>query len=125
MKTTRNLLMLVAVLFGLATIFAGSRVLLGADPGYIVCRPLLVFNTIMGVLYILAGIAALRSGKQALYAAAVIFTLNLIVLSFIYYLHTKGGPVALDSLRAMMLRTTVWLALFAGFGWLSYRNKKV
>lgn len=31
----------IAILFGIATIFAGGRVLLGADPGYVVFRPLL------------------------------------------------------------------------------------
>lgn len=31
----------IAVLFGARTVFAGGRVLLGADPGYEVFRPLL------------------------------------------------------------------------------------
>jgi hypothetical protein len=32
-------LALLAALFGLLTIFAGMRVLAGADPGYVVFRP--------------------------------------------------------------------------------------
>ena len=40
---------LVAVRFGVATVVAGSRVLLGADPGYAVFRPLLWCNAAMGV----------------------------------------------------------------------------
>ena len=123
MKITQNALALVAMLFGLVTIFAGSRVLLGSDPGYIVYRPLLVYNAVMGIVYVSAGIIAFRNIKQGMYAAAVIFALNLVVLSAIYYLYTKGSPIAVESLRAMTLRTVVWLALFAGFGWLSYRNK--
>ena len=115
-------LVLLAVLFGLATIFAGTRVLLGSDPGYIVYRPLLIYNAIMGIMYVSAGIIALRNVKQGMYAAAVIFILNLLVLSAIYYLYTGGSPIAIDSLRAMTLRTVVWLVLFAGFGWLSHRN---
>ncbi len=123
MKITQNALAFVAVLFGLVTIFAGTRVLLGSDPGYIVYRPLLIYNAVMGIVYVSAGIIALRNIKQGMYAAAIIFALNLVVLSAIYYLYTEGSPIAIDSLRAMTLRTVVWLALFAGFGWLSYRNK--
>jgi hypothetical protein len=48
----------VAVLFGLATVGAGVSVLAGRDPGYLVHRPLVVFNTVMGLLYIGAGILA-------------------------------------------------------------------
>ncbi|MDY0376777.1 MAG: hypothetical protein RBQ72_13750 [Desulfobacterium sp.] len=122
MKIMKKGLVLLAVLFGLATIFAGTRVLLGSDPGYIVYRPLLIYNAIMGIMYVSAGIIALRNVKQGMYAAAVIFILNLLVLSAIYYLYTGGSPIAIDSLRAMTLRTVVWLVLFVGFGWLSHRN---
>ncbi|MBL1143032.1 MAG: hypothetical protein HND53_13465 [Proteobacteria bacterium] len=122
MKSTQNALALVAVLFGLVTVFVGTRVLLGSDPGYIVYRPLLFYNTVMGIAYVSAGIIALRNVKQGMYIAAVIFSLNLIVLIAIYYLYTGGSPIAINSLRAMTLRTVVWLALFIGFRWLSYRN---
>ena len=125
MKITQSVLALVATLFGLVTIIAGTRVLLGSDPGYIVFRPLLIFNTVMGVVYVLAGVIAWRNLKQGMYMAAAIFVLNLVVLAAIYFLYTEGSSIAVDSLRAMSLRTTVWLALFAGLGWLSRRRKMV
>ena len=115
--------MLVAVLFGIATIFAGSRVLLGFDPGYIVYRPLLIFNTVMGIVYVAAGFLAWYNLKQGMYVAGAISFLNLVVLAAIYFLYAEGSPIAVDSLRAMTLRTVVWLALFVGFGWLSRRKK--
>lgn len=124
MKILHKLLVLVAVLFGLATIFASSRVFLGADPGYRVYQPLLIYNAVMGVVYVLAGITAWRNVKRGMYAALTVLMLNLLVLSVVYYLYTAEGPIALESLRAMIFRTTVWLVLFNGFGWLSYRNKK-
>ncbi|MCW8906740.1 MAG: hypothetical protein OQL28_05795 [Sedimenticola sp.] len=114
---------LIAVLFGLATLAAGTRVLLGSDPGYIVYRPLLIYNAGMGVVYVAAGIIAFRNVTLGMYAAAGIFSLNLVVLTAIYYLFTEGSPVAIDSLRAMTLRTLVWLTLFAGFGWLNHKNR--
>jgi hypothetical protein len=109
----------IAVLFGVATIFAGSRVLLGSDPGYEVFRPLLVYNTAMGVAYLAAGIAIWRSVDAGRYAAGVIFLLNLLVLVGIVVIYGSGGGVAVDSLRAMTLRTVVWLALFIAASWLA------
>lgn len=118
MKITQNILVTVAVLFGLLTIVAGTRVLLGSDPGYIVFRPLLIYNAAMGIVYVAAGIIAWRNIKQGMYVAAAIFVLNLIVLTAIFFLYTEGTSIAVDSLRAMSLRTVVWFALFAGFWWL-------
>ncbi|MHC4687304.1 MAG: hypothetical protein ACYTEW_23805 [Planctomycetota bacterium] len=123
MKIIQSVLALVAALFGLATIFAGTRVLLGSDPGYIVFRPLLIYNTAMGIVYVAAGIIAWRGLKQGMYMAATIFVLNLVVLVAIYFLYTEGNSIAVDSLRAMSLRTVVWLALFVGLRWLNRRNK--
>lgn len=124
MKTIRNTMVFIAVMFGLLTVFAGIRVSLGVDPGYIVYRPLLMYNVMMGFIYMLAGVIALRSLKQGMYASAAVFVLNLLVLTTIYYLKKQGSPIAAESLRAMVFRTAVWLILFAGFAWLHCRNKK-
>lgn len=118
MKITQKILITVAVTFGLLSIFAGTSVILGSNPGYTVFRPLLVYNAAMGVVYVIAGIAAWRNIKQGTYMAASIFVLNLIVLTVIYFLYIEGEAIAVDSLRAMSLRTVVWFALFAGFWWL-------
>lgn len=114
---------LVAALFGLVTIIAGGRVLSGGDPGYVVFLPLLVYNTAMGVAYVAAGAMAWRSAERGKYAAATIFILNLLVLGAIGYLYMTGGSVAMDSVRAMVLRTVVWLVLFLGLAWVSHRNQ--
>ena len=113
-----------AALFGLATIAAGARVLTGADPGYVVFRPLLLFNTAMGFAYIGAGVVAWRDLVRGRFAAAAIFGLNLGVLGAIGYLYSTGGAVAVDSLRAMTLRTGIWLALWLGLTWLSTRGAR-
>ena len=77
----------------------------------------------MGVVYVAAGTIAWRNIKQGLYWTAAIFILNLVVLTAIYFLYTQGSSIAVDSLRAMSLRTAVWFALLTGFWWLSRRNK--
>lgn len=109
----------VAVLFGIATLFAGGRVLLGSDPGYVVFRPLLIYNAAMGAAYLAAGITIWRSINAGRYAAGIIFLLNLLVLAGILVVYHSGGAVAVDSLRAMTFRTVVWLVLFVAVSWLA------
>lgn len=112
----------VAALFGIATIMAGGRVLTGwSEPGYVVFRPLLIYNTAMGVAYLVAGIAIWRSLHWGKCAAAAIFVFNLLVLGAIVLLYTAGSTVAIESLRAMTFRTAVWLGLFLGLAWISRR----
>ena len=79
-KFFQILLVFVAASFGLVTIFAGGRVLAGADPGYIVFLPLLIFNTVMGVIYVVAALVIWRSIDHGKQVAAIIFGLNLLVL---------------------------------------------
>lgn len=117
-----RILALVAIVFGLVTILAGGRVLLGADPGYIVFRPLLIYNSVMGFAYVAAGVTAWRSLVRGRQAAVAIFVLNLLVLAAISALYTTVGSVAIESVRAMTLRTVVWLALVVGFAWLVRRG---
>jgi len=121
-KIIQRVLALAAALFGLATIIAGSRVLNGSDPGYIVFRPLLIYNTAMGIAYVAAGVIAWRNLDRGKYAAATIFVLNLLVLGATGYLYAAGSAVAIDSLRAMIFRTVAWLVLFLGMVWMSQRN---
>lgn len=117
-RVAQMLIVAIAVLFGIATLFAGGRVLLGFDPGYVVFRPLLVYNTTMGAAYVAAGVIIGRSVIRGRSAAGAIFLLNLLVLVGIILVYRSGGAVAVDSLRAMTLRTAVWLALFLVTLWL-------
>jgi hypothetical protein len=119
MRLVQAIVAAVAVLFGIATLFAGGRVLLGSDPGYEVFRPLLVYNTAMGVAYVAAGVTVWRSVNAGRHAAGAIVLLNLLVLVGILVIYRRGGAVAVDSLRAMTLRTVVWLVLFLGASWLA------
>ena len=110
-----------AVLFGVVTIVAGVRVLLGSNPGYVVYLPLLRFNTIMGVVYVAVGVIAWRSLRFGVYGAAAICVLNLVAIAAIGYLYAPNGSIASTSVQAMTLRTVVWLALFFVLAWSSRR----
>lgn len=121
-RLPQRIFALVAALFGLLTLFAGTRVLTGSDPGYVVYQPLLVFNTAMALAYVGAAVLAWRSAASGQYAAAAIFGLNLVVLAAVGYLYAAGDAVAVESVRAMVLRTGVWLALFIGLAWAARRR---
>lgn len=122
MKRIHVVLVLVATLFGIATVIAGVRVLAGSDPGYTVFRPLLIYNTAMGMAYVVAGVVAWRNVERGKYAAAAIFALNFLALGTVGYLHVAGSAVALDSIRAMIFRTIVWLVLFLGLALVSRKS---
>ncbi len=122
LKIMQKALALLALLFGAMTIFAGSRVLTGTDPGYVVFLPLLLYNTMMGFVYVGVGAIAWRHLNPGRIGAFAVFVLNLVVLAAIGIAYTPGGDVAIDSLRAMTLRTVVWLAIFFGLWWLGRRN---
>jgi hypothetical protein len=107
----------VAILFGGATVLAGTRVLRGADPGYVVFRPLLMYNTAMGLAYLATGVMLWRNAIWGRYLAAAVFLLNLVVLVAVLLVYQGGGAVAMDSVRAMTLRTVVWLLLFLVASW--------
>lgn len=101
----------VATLFGMVTIFAGTRVFLGTDPGYQVFQPLLIYNISMGFVYIFAGISAWDSLNKGKTVATLILALNLIVLAIIASLSLFTDLVATESLGAITFRSIVWLVL--------------
>ncbi len=118
----QGVLALISALFGLVTVIAGSRVLIGFHPGYIVFWPLLVYNTLMGIAYMAAGVISWRNLERGKQAAAVIFVLNFLVLGTIGYLFVTGSSVAVESLRAMIFRTVIWFLLFLGLTWVDCRK---
>lgn len=102
----------VAVIFGIATLFAGGSVLFGRDPGYVVYKPLLYYNVAMGFAYIWAGLLIWRVAQRGRGAAFTIFVLNLLVLIGIVVASRMGGDVASESFGAMTFRTVLWLVLY-------------
>ena len=104
---------LAAALFGVLTVVAGGRVLLGGDPGYVVYRPLLLFNTVMGVVYVGVALLAWRGHRAAVIGASVVAASNLLVLVILGWLFATGAAVAAESLGAMSFRTIAWAVLLA------------
>lgn len=118
----RRIAAAVAILFGIASLGAGGGVLAGRDPGYVVYRPLVMFNTLMGALYIGVGVLLWRRTRPAHLATAGIVVANLLVLAYVMILYRSGGAIAIDSVRAMVLRSGVWLVLLLMVLWSRSRS---
>lgn len=86
----------------------------GANPGYIVFRPLLLFNTLMGVLYVVAGLVTWKNVSRGKLIAAIILVLNFSVLLIVIYLYFKSNLIATQSLSAITFRSVAWLLIFFG-----------
>jgi hypothetical protein len=113
----------IAVIFGVATVAAGIRVLTGSDPGYTVFRPLLLFNTVMGFAYIAVGVLAWKRSRLGTRGAGLIALVNLMALGGIAWLYAADQPVAMTSLQAMAFRTVVWAALFFVLFWAGHQAR--
>lgn len=119
--TVQRVVAAVAVVFGVATLVEGGRVLAGADPGFVVFRPLLLFNATMGVVYILAGLLTWSDHRRGRTWARAIALVNLCVLGAIAIVYALGYGVATRSLAAMSFRTLVWVGLFLALSWVGRR----
>lgn len=111
---TVKFISLFGILFGIVTIISGGLVLSGSNPGYIVFLPLVVFNTVMGFVYIFTGIVAWQNFSRGKAIAGIVFVLNLFMLITIGYLYLYGADIATKSLGAMSFRTIVWLIMYLG-----------
>ncbi|MBA4070764.1 MAG: hypothetical protein C0497_02865 [Gemmatimonas sp.] len=111
------------MVFGVATVAAGARVLAGRDTGYVVFRPLLIFNTAMGVAYAAAAVLIWRNLARGRRAAGVILALNLAMLGLVGHLFWTSDAVAVDSVRAMAFRSAVWLVIFGVLVWIGRRQE--
>ncbi len=101
-----------ALVFGVLTLFAGGRMLFGlGEAGYAVVQPVLVFNTVMGVVYIAVAVIALRHVDLGRRAALGVVLVNAAVLVALGLIRMRGGTVANETLIAMALRTMVWMGI--------------
>ena len=120
MNTALKVSAAVAVLFGVATIVSGSRVLFGGvaarEAAGAVVPFVLWFNTAAGFAYVAAGIGLWRRRGWSVTLAAVIAAATAAVFAA-FGLHVlAGGAFEPRTVGAMALRTLVWLAI-AALGW--------
>ena len=117
MKSERILkwLAIAAIAFGALTVFSGGRALFGgmearAELGNVVPF-VLWFNFIAGFVYVLAGVALLRTKRWAASVALLLALATvLVILAFAVHIVT-GGAFEARTVGALSLRSLFWIAV--------------
>lgn len=108
----RKIAAIVAIVFSLLTIVEGSQVLFGiTQHAYIVFTPLLIYNILMGLVGLIAGIMLWLNHKKAFMLTKLILAVHLIVLLVVGILYLSSNAVALHSIQAMSIRVIIWLLI--------------
>ena len=115
MSLARPIIALVAVVFGVATVYAGGNVLFGhgteAAGSYV---PFVVwFNFLAGFAYVAAGIGVWRRQPWATALAAVLAILTAVVFAAFGGYVAMGGVYEKRTVVAMTIRTALWVAIAA------------
>lgn len=98
--------------FGLMSVVAGTRVLMGiALPDYVVLRWLVAYNVAAGAAGVLAGAGLWGLRDWASTLTRLLAAAHGVVLAVLVVLRVTDKPVAPDSLMAMLLRVVVWTAI--------------
>ena len=110
-----NWLAIVAIAFGVLTVFSGGRALFGgmearAELGNVVPF-VLWFNFIAGFVYVLAGVALLRTKRWAA-AVALLLAVATVLVFLAFAVHiVAGGAFEARTVGALSLRSLFWIAV--------------
>lgn len=110
MKNLYKIAAILAVLIGGISIVSGSKVLFGIDvKDYTVLNWLVIYNVIFGGISIVAAILIWKNNKSARKIILTILISHLLVFLYLYFINQE---VALESIKAMGFRVSVWTAIF-------------
>ncbi|MBT3915645.1 MAG: hypothetical protein HOF23_04680 [Rhodospirillaceae bacterium] len=112
-----QVLAVIALIFGIASIFSGGQVLFGSDSARIAVGDYIPFvvwsNFIAGFAYIVAAFGLLRRTRWGAHLALAITIGTLIVFAALGIAIISGEAFEIRTIGAMILRAGLWLALTA------------
>ncbi|SNT18664.1 hypothetical protein [Antarctobacter heliothermus] len=98
----------IAIGFGVLTLMSGGSTLLGGlDMGQVVLF-VLWFNTLAGLVYVVAGVGLWQGRRWAFALSLAIFAATLLVFAALGLHIAQGGPFEMRTVYAMTLRSAVW-----------------
>ncbi|MDF1517571.1 MAG: hypothetical protein RQ864_09955 [Lutibacter sp.] len=101
---------ILALLIGIMSVVSGSMVLLNYNiPSYNVLNWLVVYNVILGGISLVAAILIWKNNKSARKITLAILISHLLVFLYLYFISRE---VALESIKAMGFRVSVWTVVF-------------
>lgn len=109
MKATLIIATILAILIGILSVISGSMVLLGLRTlDYRILDWLVVYNVFLGIISILV---AYQIGKQHSRSKLMIMTILSLHLLVLVYLFFFNDLVAIESIKAMAFRVSIWGAI--------------
>ena len=106
MKNVHKIAAILALIIGVMSVFAGSKVLLGIDTkNYTVLNWLVTYNVVFGGFSILTAYLIWTKNTFAKKAIAFILASHILLL---LYLNFFNENVASESINAMTLRVSIW-----------------
>jgi len=108
---------LLSIVIGSLSFISGMTVLTGIrEVDYFTLTSLIVYNIIAGMTALIAGIGLWNKKRWAVRLTAAIAGAHLIVLTFVSFGYIQEGPVAVESLYAMVVRVVVWVVIVVLMG---------
>jgi hypothetical protein len=103
---------ILAFVIGAMAVFSGGQILLGKIPDYYVIDWLPVYNFTIGVVTLfLTAVLIWVNSRFAFLAAVSTLTAHLVVMVILQTFY--ANLVAIDSIKAMIIRITVWTIILA------------
>jgi len=109
MKILKKIAAILALFIGVMSVFAGSKVLLGMDSkDYNVLTWLVSYNVIFGLISIITSYFIWKNISKGNYLILFILIMHFMVFM---YLKFFSDTVAIESIKAMVFRTSIWLLI--------------
>ncbi len=103
---------LLAILPGVLSVKEGGSVLLGISVKAYPILPWLVwYNVVFGFVAVIVGIGIWKQQQWGMTYAVTVLTLHTFVFMILIVLLVLKETVAINSIIAMLLRTTIWLTI--------------
>ncbi|WP_206454111.1 hypothetical protein [Aurantimonas marina] len=119
-------LAVIAIAFGVLTIYSGSAILVSDGPERVAAGAyvpfVLWFNVVAGLAYIIAGIGLYNWRKWAVNLSILVAVATLLVFAAFCVHIMTGGSYEVRTIFAMVLRSTLWLAI-ASFAWVTWNRR--
>ncbi|HSQ47921.1 MAG TPA: hypothetical protein VLM44_13500 [Lutibacter sp.] len=110
MRILYKIAAIIALLIGIMSVISGLMVLLNYNiPNYNVLNWLVVYNVILGGISLVTAILIWKNNKSARKIIVAILISHLLVCLYLYFITQE---VALESIKAMGFRVSVWTVIF-------------
>lgn len=110
MKLMHKTAAILALLIGGISVIAGSKVLLGLDvKNYTVFNCLIIYNIILGIISMIVAFLIWKNLKSSKKMTITILASHTLVLTYLYFF---SEAVALESIKAMSFRVSIWIVIY-------------